>query len=112
MKRAVWTIFFHKLLTNERPQHGVCPSGGDIWCKFKNSASSGVACERKHSLPAAVMDAIKPVFRDLAGVSLLKKCFHKKTHNPNEHGSFHQKPTYSLNLVNLYFLENLHIYLS
>jgi hypothetical protein len=32
MKRAV-------LLTNEKPQHGVCPSGGDNWCKFKNSGS-------------------------------------------------------------------------
>jgi hypothetical protein len=30
------------------------------------------------------MDAIKPVFRDLAGVNPLKKCFHGKTHNHNE----------------------------
>jgi hypothetical protein len=85
MKRAVWALLFHKLLTNEKPQHGVCPSGGDNWCKFKNSTSSGVASERKHSLPAALMDAIKPVFRDLAGVDPLKKRFHGKTHNPNEH---------------------------
>jgi hypothetical protein len=32
MKRAV-------LLTNEKPQHDVCPSSGDNWCKFKNSGS-------------------------------------------------------------------------
>jgi hypothetical protein len=31
------------------------------------------------------MAASKPVFRDLAGVNPLKKCFHGKTHNPNEH---------------------------
>jgi hypothetical protein len=31
------------------------------------------------------MDAIKPLFRDVAGVDPLKKCFHGKTHNPNEH---------------------------
>jgi hypothetical protein len=31
------------------------------------------------------MDAIKPVIRDLTGVDPLKKCFHGKTHNPNEH---------------------------
>jgi hypothetical protein len=30
------------------------------------------------------MDAIKPVFREIAGVVPLKKCFHGKTHNPNE----------------------------
>jgi hypothetical protein len=85
MKRAVWAVFFHKLLTNEKPQHGIYPSDGDSWCKFKNSASPGVSHEHKHSLPATVMDAIKPVFRDLAGVDPLKKCFHGKAHNPNEH---------------------------
>jgi hypothetical protein len=31
------------------------------------------------------MDAIKPIFRDLDGVDPLRKCFHGKTHNPNEH---------------------------
>jgi hypothetical protein len=31
------------------------------------------------------MDAIKPVFRDLAGVDSLKKCFCGKTQNPNEY---------------------------
>jgi hypothetical protein len=38
----------------------------------------------KHSLPAALMDAIKPMFKDLAGLDTLKKYFHGKTHNPNE----------------------------
>jgi hypothetical protein len=75
MTAAVWAVFFCKLLTNEKPQHGVCPSGDDSWCKFKNSAISGVAYELKHYLPAAVTDAIKPVFRELAGVDPLKKCF-------------------------------------
>jgi hypothetical protein len=84
MKRAVWAIFFHKFLSNQKSQHGVCPGGGDSWCKFNNNASSGVAYERKHYLPVAVMDAIKPVFRDVAGVDPLKKCFHGKTHDPNE----------------------------
>jgi hypothetical protein len=73
------------LLINDKPQHGVCPGDGDSWCKFKNSASSVVAYEHKYSLPAVVVDAMKPVFRDLAGVDPLKKCFHGKTHNPNEH---------------------------
>jgi hypothetical protein len=30
------------------------------------------------------MNAIKPLFRDLADVDPLKKCFHGKAHNPNE----------------------------
>jgi hypothetical protein len=85
INRTVWAVFFHQLLTNEKPQHGVCPSGGDNWCKFKNSATSGVAYESKYSLPAAVMDEIKPLFRYLAGLDPLKECFHGKTHSPNEH---------------------------
>jgi hypothetical protein len=48
----------------------------------------GFAYEHKHSLPAALMDAIKPLFRDLAGVGPLKERFHGKTHNPNEHVNF------------------------
>jgi hypothetical protein len=84
MKRAVWAITFHKLSTKEKPQHGLCTSGDDSWCKFKNSASSGLAYEHKHSLPAAVMDAIKPVFRGLASVDLLKRCLQGKTLNPNK----------------------------
>jgi hypothetical protein len=84
MKRAVWAVFFHKLLTSDKPQHSVCPSGGDNWCKCKNTASSDVAYEHKHSLPAAVMDTIKLGVRDVASVAPLKKCFHGKTHNPNE----------------------------
>jgi hypothetical protein len=88
MKRTVWAIFSHDFLTNEKHQHGVCPSGDDSWCKFKNSASSGVAYEHKHSLPAAVMDRIKIVFRDLAGVNPQNKCFRRKTHNPKEHMNF------------------------
>jgi hypothetical protein len=60
----------YKLSMNEKPQPGLCTSGGDSWCKFKNSASSGLAYEHKHCLLAAVMGAIKPVFRDLASVDL------------------------------------------
>jgi hypothetical protein len=30
------------------------------------------------------MDAVKPVFRDLAGVDSVKKYFHWKTHNADE----------------------------
>jgi hypothetical protein len=85
MKRAMWALLFHKLLTNEKPQHGVCASGGDNWCKFNNGASSGVAYELKHYLRAGVMDSIKVVFRDLAGVDPLKKCFDTKNHNRNGH---------------------------
>jgi len=80
MKRAVWGVFFHKLSANERPQHGLCPSGDDSRCKFKNSDNSGVAYQPEHStsLLAGVMDAIKSVFCKLVSVNLLKRCLHGK----------------------------------
>jgi hypothetical protein len=34
------------------------------------------------------MNAIKPVFRDLASENLLKRCLYGKTHNPNENMNF------------------------
>jgi hypothetical protein len=69
MKRAVWAIFFLTSCQQMRkPQHGLCTCGDDSWFKFKDNASSGVAYQHKHSLPAAGMDAIKPVFRGLASL--------------------------------------------
>ncbi|GFW69816.1 uncharacterized protein TNCV_1884601 [Trichonephila clavipes] len=50
----------------------------------------GVDLKRlKHqvSLPVAVVEAMRPIFRDLSHPDLLKKCLHGKTQNPNE--SFH-----------------------
>jgi hypothetical protein len=83
MKRAVWAVFFHKLLKNENTQHGVCPGVGDNWCKFKNSACSGVAYDHKYPLKAAVVDAIEPVFRDLASLDFLESCAHEETQKRN-----------------------------
>ncbi|GFV44161.1 uncharacterized protein TNCV_1825281 [Trichonephila clavipes] len=30
-----WAILLHKLSTDEKPQHGFCPSDTDTWCEFK-----------------------------------------------------------------------------
>jgi len=75
---------FCKLSMNEKHQNGLCPRDDDIWCKFKKGASPGLACQHKHSLLAAVMAAIKPLFRKLFSVDLLKRCVCGTTHNPNE----------------------------
>ncbi|GFX39993.1 uncharacterized protein TNCV_2647561 [Trichonephila clavipes] len=31
MQQAIWAIFLHKLSTDEKPQHGFCPSDTDTW---------------------------------------------------------------------------------
>jgi hypothetical protein len=60
------------------------PKCDDSWWKLKNNARSGVAYQPEHSILAGVMDAIKPVFGDLASVDLLKSCLHEQTPNPIE----------------------------
>ncbi|GFT37567.1 uncharacterized protein TNCV_546021 [Trichonephila clavipes] len=41
MQQAIWAIFLHKLSTDEKPQHGFCPSASDTWCKFKKAELLG-----------------------------------------------------------------------
>ncbi|GFW27247.1 uncharacterized protein TNCV_221711 [Trichonephila clavipes] len=87
IRQAIWAIFLHKLSTDEYPQHGFCPIGEDSWCGFKRAEASGKSYKHKNSLPVAVVEAMRPIFRDLSHPDLLKKCLHGKTQNPNE--SFH-----------------------
>ncbi|GFU30997.1 uncharacterized protein TNCV_3953301 [Trichonephila clavipes] len=84
MRQAIWPIFLHKLSTDEYPQHGFCPIGEDSWWGFKKAEASGKSYKHKNSLPVAVVEAMRPIFRDLSNPDLLKKCLHGKTQNPNE----------------------------
>ncbi|GFW14843.1 uncharacterized protein TNCV_1563061 [Trichonephila clavipes] len=84
MKRAIWAIYFHKLSTEDNPQHALCPLGEDSWCGYKRSIVMGKFYIHKHSLPESILLKVKKVFRDLTEKDLLKKCFHGRTQNPNE----------------------------
>lgn len=84
MRQDVWATFFHKVSTDEEPQHALCPKGKDSWCKFNRAVATGELYTHKHSLPYYVGEAIKPTFRNLADPELLSKCLHGKTQNPNE----------------------------
>lgn len=84
MRRAIWAIYFHTLSTNETPNHGLCPAGADSWCKYRKGLITGEKYNHSNSLPTAIMDEIKPIFKDLAQQDLLKKCLHGRTQNPNE----------------------------
>ena len=74
MKRAIWAIFFHKLSTDKKPMHSLCPKDG--WCQYNTDRNS---YKQKHSHPEDAINEIKPTFRDLANPELLKKCIHGKT---------------------------------
>ena len=81
MKTAVWASFLHKASTDSYPQYQLCPKGADSWCGFQNALVCGTNYQHKHSLPNAVIEVIKPVYKDLTEDSLLKKCFHGQTQN-------------------------------
>lgn len=84
MSKAIWAIYFHKLSTDDKPQHGLCPTGSESWCGFNSSLEIGEKYTHKHSLPEAVLLATKQIFRDLTNKELLSKCLHGRTQNPNE----------------------------
>lgn len=84
MKKAVWATFFHKTSTDDSPQHGLCPKGEDSWCGYNRSLVTGEDYVHKNSIPRAVMEAIKPIYRDLADPALLSRCLHGRTQNANE----------------------------
>ncbi|GBN36177.1 hypothetical protein AVEN_170755-1 [Araneus ventricosus] len=41
MSKSIWAIYFHKLSTDAKPQHGLCPTGSESWCGFNKSIVSG-----------------------------------------------------------------------
>ncbi|GFT53318.1 uncharacterized protein TNCV_1423201 [Trichonephila clavipes] len=84
MKRVIWAIYFHKLSTEDNPQHALCPHGEDSWCGYNRSIVTGEFYIHKPSLPESILLKVKKGFRDLTEKDLLKKCLHGRTHNPNE----------------------------
>lgn len=63
MKNAVWATYFHYKSKDAKLLHGMCPIGGDSWCKYKRAAARGLPCPaHNNSLPEAVMNEIKPIY--------------------------------------------------
>ncbi|GFV02293.1 uncharacterized protein TNCV_528641 [Trichonephila clavipes] len=59
MKRAIWAIYFHKLNTEDNPQHALCPLGEDSWCGYNRSIVTGEFYIHKHSLPKSILLKVK-----------------------------------------------------
>lgn len=84
MKKAVWASFLHKASTDSYPQHQFCPKGPDSWCGYQKAVDSAETYKHKHSLPNVVLEAMKPIYKDLCEDKLLTKCLHGHTQNLNE----------------------------
>lgn len=88
MRQEIWASFFHVCATNETPQrHGLCTTDpAEIWCKFKKAEleHKNYDYSQHFHLPGSIMNAIKPIYKDLSQTALLEKCLGGKTQNPNE----------------------------
>ncbi|GFT49937.1 uncharacterized protein TNCV_4175721 [Trichonephila clavipes] len=84
MRQGIWVIFLHKISTVKNPQHGFCPPGPDTWCQYKKAQLENKNYHHKYKPLVAVVEAIRPIFRDLSDPELLKKCLQGSTQNPNE----------------------------
>ncbi|GFX16698.1 uncharacterized protein TNCV_2388421 [Trichonephila clavipes] len=83
VKRAIWAIYFHKLSTEDNPQHALCPLVEDSWCGYNRSIVTGNFIFTSILYRVNFIESEK-VFRDLTEKDLLKKCLHGRTQNPNE----------------------------
>ena len=86
MKMGIWALFHHTRSSDLYPTHDFCPKGKDSWCKYQRAVVDNTVSKFKHkkSLPTAVMDCIKPVFKNLSSPDLLRRCLGGKTQNKNE----------------------------
>ena len=81
MERATLAILYHKLSTDNKPQHEYCPLNS--WCKYKNHRGPEPFKHNK-ALPEGIGQAILPIFKRLSEKKLLEKCVGGFTQNQNE----------------------------
>lgn len=63
MYQTVWAIFYHKMSTDQDPKHGLCPMGEDSWYKYQRSLITNASFSHKNSIPVAVLNQIKPIYK-------------------------------------------------
>lgn len=86
MRKAIWATYYHKISTDDEPQHMYCPPGPTSWCAWRRCESEGKLDVYKHDAPLtpAVQNVIKPVYEDLSKPDLLQRCLGGNTQNNNE----------------------------
>ncbi|XP_071575168.1 uncharacterized protein [Temnothorax nylanderi] len=86
MKNAVMATFYHLQSTDQKPQHDLCPTGKDSWCKWQKAKALN-KLDSFHHAPALhpdVVKAIEPIYKNLSSDELLEKCVGGFTQNNNE----------------------------
>lgn len=86
MRNDIYATLYHKISTDDNPQHERCPTGLTSWCSWQRAQSSGTIDDYTHN-PAMhndVFNAIKPIYDELSSDDLLSRCLGGFTQNANE----------------------------
>lgn len=86
MRNSIWATLYHKISTDENPQHERCPPGKDSWCSWQRMNFTNTLEEHHHKIPIPeeVFRAIKPIYEELSSDDLLNRCIGGYTQNSNE----------------------------
>jgi len=87
MKEAIWATLYHKLSSNKKPQHHLCPEGLKSWCSWQAEKAKGTNMKDfQHDPPMSkeIFEAIKPEYEELSREELLIRCLGGFTQNSNE----------------------------
>lgn len=87
MRKAIWATLYHKISTDTKPQHHLCPEGPKSWCAWQlRKAIGGDAKNYKHdpAMSEDIFEAIKKVYEELSTDDLLTRCLGGYTQNSNE----------------------------
>ncbi|XP_011873476.1 PREDICTED: uncharacterized protein LOC105565135 [Vollenhovia emeryi] len=86
MRNDIWATLYHKISTNEKPQHERCPAGPDSWCTWQKAKASNTLATYVHKPPISgeVFTAITPIYEELSSDNLLNRCLGAFTQNSNE----------------------------
>ncbi|KYN05239.1 hypothetical protein ALC62_03858 [Cyphomyrmex costatus] len=86
MRNAIWATFYHKISSDDEPQHSRCPAGPDSWCKYRKAEANNTLQNFQHppALSEEVQPFLKSIYEDLTTDDLLERCLGANTQNSNE----------------------------
>jgi len=68
MVNGVLASLYHVASTDEAPNHDLCPSGQDTWCRYNQDPST---IKHKYELPKAIFELLEPIHEELSHFQLL-----------------------------------------
>lgn len=81
MKNEIWASYYHKISTDEFPQHEFC---NYEWCKYTQNTAAGEEYTHPPPLDPEIQELVKEVYTSLTDEELLKRCLGKNNQNNNE----------------------------